>query len=220
VRALFHEQLHPTNHADSPAQQHRLRADRFITHLLAIRHESLAGTAHSVRAAFEAALLPHNNNNIDDDIEYDGNGTSGPPSSSPELWVSYLRFCCRQYADSVSTTGSTTTSNRKSSRSGSNKDSSKKSNTTTSSGTKPGSSSGTLATAAKNLHTLFYRAVGACPWSKDVHMLAFTEPVLRTAVLSETELRAVGESMLARGLRVSVELGEVLERWERERKEG
>lgn len=51
-------------------------------------------------------------------------------------------------------------------------------------------------------------------------MLAFTEPVLRTAVLSETELRAVGESMLARGLRVSVELGEVLERWEREKKEG
>ncbi|KAL2189003.1 DUF1740-domain-containing protein [Thermothelomyces heterothallicus CBS 203.75] len=59
--------------------------DRLGTRRFAIHHEARAGagTAHSVRAAFEAAL---------DDGD---DGCRG----SAELWVRYLRFCCSRRAE-------------------------------------------------------------------------------------------------------------------------
>ncbi|KAL1837480.1 hypothetical protein VTJ49DRAFT_3741 [Mycothermus thermophilus] len=178
VRALFQEQLqqhHPIQ--NQPPTQRRLTIkDRFATRVLAILHELHAGTAHSVRTAFEAALRSHDDNDED--------GMSSAAAASPELWASYLRFMCRQQQQKPHN--------------------------------RPRAAEAT--TATKQLRDLFYRAVGACPWSKEVHMLALAEPALR-AVLSETELRAVGESIVARGLRVHVEVGEFVERWEREKEE-
>lgn len=65
---------------------------------------------------------------------------------------------------------------------------------------------------ASVVKAVFYRAVGACPWAKEVYLEAFREGVLREA-LGVVEVRAVGEAMVDRGLRVHVDLGGWLERW-------
>ncbi|KAK4038464.1 NRDE-2, necessary for RNA interference-domain-containing protein [Parachaetomium inaequale] len=119
------------------------------TRRFAIYHEARVGTAHSVRAAFEAALAGE-----------EGAGSQG----SVELWVRYVRFCCE------------------------NKE---------------------LRGRAKEV---FYRAVGACPWAKEVYMEGFGVPGLSAA-----ELRAVGETVAAKGLRVHVDLEEFLGARGRER---
>ncbi|KAL8370280.1 hypothetical protein RB595_000590 [Gaeumannomyces hyphopodioides] len=64
---------------------------------------------------------------------------------------------------------------------------------------------------------LLYRAMAACPWSKEVLMEAFApSPV---ADLSSGELQAVFDTMAGRGLRVHVDLGGFVERWRQSRKE-
>ncbi|KAH6841055.1 NRDE-2, necessary for RNA interference-domain-containing protein [Chaetomium sp. MPI-CAGE-AT-0009] len=82
--------------------------DRLGTRRFALHHAARAGTAHAVRAAFEAALAP-----------------PAGGSGSAELWLRYLRFCV----------------------------------------------------ARKELRGLvrgvFYRAIGACPWAKEVYVEAF-----------------------------------------------
>ncbi|KAK3296196.1 NRDE-2, necessary for RNA interference-domain-containing protein [Chaetomium fimeti] len=56
---------------------------------------------------------------------------------------------------------------------------------------------------------VFYRAIGACPWAKEVYMQAFGGVVREE--LGAVEVRAVGEAMVEKGLRVHVDLGGVLE---------
>ncbi|KAK4244174.1 NRDE-2, necessary for RNA interference-domain-containing protein [Corynascus novoguineensis] len=144
VRAVLHARAFA---AGSPHDC--LGARRF-----AIHHEARAGTAHSVRAAFEAAL------------------ESDAYRGSAELWIRYLRFCC-------------------------------------SSGR--GGGARELRVRAREV---FYRAIGACPGAKEIYMEAFGPPM--RGLLSRSELRAVVETMVEKGLRVHVDLGEFLERWKGE----
>jgi len=120
----------------------------------AIHHEARAGTAHSVRAAFEAAL------------------ESDACRGSAELWIRYLRFCCS------------------------------------------GGRGGGAKERGGRAREVFYRAIGACPGAKEIYMEAFG-PRMR-GLLSRSELRAVVETMVEKGLRVHVDLGEFLERWKGE----
>lgn len=55
----------------------------------------------------------------------------------------------------------------------------------------------------KRTRDLFYRAVRACPWVKEVYMLAFD---YLAEVMSEEELRGVYEMMLEKELRIHVAL--------------
>lgn len=64
---------------------------------------------------------------------------------------------------------------------------------------------------------VLYRAMAACPWSKEVLMEAFASGLVED--LSSGELRAVFDTMAGRGLRVHVDLEEFVERWRRSRKE-
>ncbi|KXX73894.1 Protein NRDE2 [Madurella mycetomatis] len=120
--------------------------DCLSTRRFAIRHEAQAGTAHSTRTAFEAAI--------------DSDGCRG----SVELWVHYIRFCC----------------------------------------------------AAKELRgkakDVFYRAIAACPWPKELYMEAFGTLV---GQMSSSELRAVFNTMATKGLRIHVDLEEFIEGWKR-----
>ncbi|KAG7290333.1 hypothetical protein NEMBOFW57_000333 [Staphylotrichum longicolle] len=130
VRTLLQDLSLSNPHIDS------LAARRF-----AIRHEARAGTAHSVRAAFEAAL------------------ESPACKGSVELWVAYVRFCC-----------------------------------------------GRRELRAK-AREVWYRAIGACPWAKEVYMLGFAVAGLG---LGPGELRGVVEGMVEKGLRVHVDMEEFL----------
>lgn len=64
---------------------------------------------------------------------------------------------------------------------------------------------------------VYWRAVRACPWVKDVGMLAFG--VVRGG-MGEEELRGVVEGMGERGLRVHGGLDEVFERWDEGMRKG
>ncbi|KAL2016481.1 hypothetical protein VTK56DRAFT_3477 [Thermocarpiscus australiensis] len=57
---------------------------------------------------------------------------------------------------------------------------------------------------------VFYRAIAACPWAKELYMEAF-----RTLAgeFGSSELRAVFNTMAAKGLRIHVDLEEFVERW-------
>lgn len=57
---------------------------------------------------------------------------------------------------------------------------------------------------------VFYRGMRACPWAKAFYMLAFTAPRLRDA-MGFDGLRRIYETMVEKGLRMHVELGDVLE---------
>ncbi|KAK4242454.1 NRDE-2, necessary for RNA interference-domain-containing protein [Achaetomium macrosporum] len=63
----------------------------------------------------------------------------------------------------------------------------------------------------KKAREVFYRAIAACPWAKKVYMEAFA--LEEGLGLSGAELRAVFETMVAKGLRVHVDLEEFLEEW-------
>ncbi|KAL8359659.1 hypothetical protein RB598_008164 [Gaeumannomyces tritici] len=63
---------------------------------------------------------------------------------------------------------------------------------------------------------VLYRAMAACPWSKEVLMEAFAPGLV--ADLASAELRAVFDTMAGRGLRVHVDLEEFVERWRQGRK--
>ncbi len=63
---------------------------------------------------------------------------------------------------------------------------------------------------------VFHRAVGACPWSKELYMEVFGT-LIRD--VSSSELRAVFQTLTAKGLRVHVDLDDFMEQWkERQRK--
>ena len=62
---------------------------------------------------------------------------------------------------------------------------------------------------AKRAKGVFYRAITACPWAKELYMLAFRYLV---ATLRLEELRGVYEAMVEKGLRVHVSLDDVWER--------
>ena len=59
---------------------------------------------------------------------------------------------------------------------------------------------------------VFYRAVGSCPWSKELAMEAFTTLV---KVMESSELRAVFNTMTSKGLRVHVDLEDFSAKWSR-----
>lgn len=62
---------------------------------------------------------------------------------------------------------------------------------------------------------MFYRAVRACPWAKELVLLAFREPGLKET-LGIGELRKVWNILLEKGLRVHVDLGDLLEQMDDE----
>lgn len=62
---------------------------------------------------------------------------------------------------------------------------------------------------------VFYRAVGACPWSKDVAMEAFGTLVRD---MDSGDLRGVYAAMVAKGLRIHVDLEDFSKEWARSSK--
>lgn len=66
----------------------------------------------------------------------------------------------------------------------------------------------------KRAKGVFWRAVRACPWAKEIYLLAFSH--LRGA-MSDEELRGVYELMGERELRVHVSLDDVFEVWDERR---
>ncbi|KAG6365324.1 hypothetical protein INS49_006933 [Diaporthe citri] len=121
--------------------------DRVSSRVFAILHELHAGTVHSARAAFEAAL--------------DSESCRG----SAGLWRGYVRFCQLHKKELR----------------------------------------GKAAEA-------FYRAVGACPWSKDLAMEAFGTLVKD---MDSADLRGVFGTMAAKGLRIHVDLEDFSREWAR-----
>jgi hypothetical protein len=59
---------------------------------------------------------------------------------------------------------------------------------------------------------VFFRAVAVCPGSKDLYMEAFGTLLKE---ISSAELRAVFSTMVAKGLRVHVDLDEFVDRWKK-----
>ncbi|OAP64139.1 hypothetical protein AYL99_00111 [Fonsecaea erecta] len=55
----------------------------------------------------------------------------------------------------------------------------------------------------------FYAALRACPWSKELCMLGFTQPVLRDAI-GNAKLKQVYQTMLDRGMRVHLDISDTL----------
>lgn len=65
---------------------------------------------------------------------------------------------------------------------------------------------------------VYYRALGACPWSKELAMEAFTTLVRE---MESSELRAVWNTMTMKGLRICVDLDEFSAEWaKRPRRQG
>ncbi|RVX72709.1 hypothetical protein B0A52_04107 [Exophiala mesophila] len=61
----------------------------------------------------------------------------------------------------------------------------------------------------KRVKDTFYMSLGACPWSKELYMLAFTDDIVRRA-LGEKALKEVYLSMSERGLRLRMDISEDL----------
>jgi tetratricopeptide (TPR) repeat protein len=72
---------------------------------------------------------------------------------------------------------------------------------------------------AARAQDVFYRGMRACPWAKDFYMLAFTNPRLRDAIRFDG-LRRIYETMVEKGLRIHVDLGDILEEWDERDREG
>lgn len=121
--------------------------DRLSSRVFAIIHELDAGTVHSARVAFEAAL--------DSDS---CRGSSG-------LWRAYVRFCQRHKKE-----------------------------------------------LRGKVSEVFYRAIGACPWSKDLAMEAFG---ILVKDMDSGDLRGVFGAMVAKGLRIHVDLDDFSNEWAR-----
>lgn len=63
---------------------------------------------------------------------------------------------------------------------------------------------------------VFYRAIQACPWAKDVYMEAFGALVRE---MDSAELKSVYSTMCEKGLRVHVDMDEFVENWRREQQQ-
>ncbi|KAI1814814.1 DUF1740-domain-containing protein [Poronia punctata] len=68
----------------------------------------------------------------------------------------------------------------------------------------------------RNNKSVFYRAIQACPWSKDVFMEAFGTLVRD---MDSAELKSVYATMCQKGIRVHVDMDEFVDRWRREYKD-
>ncbi|KAJ8127119.1 hypothetical protein O1611_g6518 [Lasiodiplodia mahajangana] len=62
---------------------------------------------------------------------------------------------------------------------------------------------------------VFYRAIQACPWAKDVFMEAFGTLVRE---MDSAELKSVYSTMCEKGFRIHVDMDEFVEKWRREQK--
>lgn len=109
--------------------------------------------------------------------------TSFSSNNNIGLWLSYIRYC-EKHKRELSQQSKT------------NKTSAK----------------GEVAPAADIAKDIFYRALGACPWSKDVALEAFTTLVRD---MESSELRAVWNTMVTKGLRVCVDMEEFGEAWKK-----
>ncbi|TLD23137.1 hypothetical protein PspLS_07366 [Pyricularia sp. CBS 133598] len=65
---------------------------------------------------------------------------------------------------------------------------------------------------------VFYRAMAACPWSKEVVMEGFGGGLIRD--MASDELRALYTTISARGLRIHVDMEEFVEEWRRRKHSG
>ncbi|TLS29563.1 hypothetical protein PpBr36_00393 [Pyricularia pennisetigena] len=65
---------------------------------------------------------------------------------------------------------------------------------------------------------VFYRAMAACPWSKEVIMEGFGDGLIRD--MASDELRALYTTMSARGLRIHVDMDEFVEEWRKRKHSG
>ena len=63
---------------------------------------------------------------------------------------------------------------------------------------------------------VYHRAVGVCPWSKELYMEAFGT-LIRD--MSSSELKAVFQTLTAKGLRVHVDLDEFVGEWKEKQKQ-
>mgnify|MGYP001474883501 CR=1 FL=1 len=144
-------------------------------------------TFHAVRAAFEAALSttenPHSSF-VEDITAHRYIYTSPPTTHTPDLWLQYLRLVARH-------------AERELLRRDLGKPTKKKSSTK---GGKDDRSKIREVKEVKEAKEVFYRAVAACPWVKEVYMAAFEEPLV--GWMERGELKGVGEWIVKRGMRV------------------
>jgi hypothetical protein len=68
---------------------------------------------------------------------------------------------------------------------------------------------GDLTTRAIHAREALYASLRACPWSKELCMLAFTQATLRDA-LGDDALKQVYENMVDRGMRLHIDISDVL----------
>ncbi len=150
-----------------------------------LNRPTFAGTtSHSIRSAFEKAI---SSSPLDSDSDFDSPSSSSS-RHSPTIWKLYILWeihVALQESQSQSAPSSHT-----------NPTSSSKPNLSSS---KPSNGMGR---AISTLH----RALRACPWAKELYMLAFSLLELREE-MQDKDLRAVYEMMAEKGLRVHVELG-------------
>lgn len=64
---------------------------------------------------------------------------------------------------------------------------------------------------------VYYRAIGSCPWSKELAMEAFAPAMVKG--MDSAELRSVFHTLASKGLRIHVDLEDVVANWSRMRKE-
>ena len=174
--------LHSTSHSSSSMPNPSIIAHIFAIYSAISRPTYAGRTRHSIRASFERALA-----------------TGEPGHHGPTLWTWYLRWELSITADE--------SSNSSSSLSSSSNPQTKEPSTLSSPSPPPSTSTSRLSTA----QDIFYRGMRACPWAKPIYMLAFTEPRLRDAI-GFVGLRRIYETMVEKGLRVHVDLGDVLEK--------
>lgn len=65
---------------------------------------------------------------------------------------------------------------------------------------------------------VFYRAMAACPWAKEIVMEGFGGGLIRD--MASDELRALYTTMSARGLRIHIDMEEFVEEWRRRKNGG
>jgi NRDE-2, necessary for RNA interference len=143
-----------------------------------LHRPTFAGTtSHSIRAAFEKALTSDG-----------GGGSPSPSRHSPRVWTLYLLWeihVASSKSDATQHQGPPSPQPERRPM-------------------HPRSSNCQKSTMDRAI-ALLHRAIRACPWCKELYLLAFRIPELRSA-LREGELRALYEMLLDKGLRVHVEL--------------
>ncbi|KAK5054002.1 hypothetical protein LTR84_001964 [Exophiala bonariae] len=70
-----------------------------------------------------------------------------------------------------------------------------------------GKAAGKAKKAANNVKEAFHAAIHACPWTKEIYMMAFKESLLGS-LLGDAELKQLYHSMVERGLRVRLDISD------------